>query len=318
MRTVIVGAGAIGGVMGVRMHQLGNDVTFVARGEHGRVLADQGITLVTPSVRVTVQVPTVGRVENLAVEPDVVILAVKTQDTSAVLDALLSRFGRDLPIACAQNGVTNECLAASLFAHVYGVVVMCPAEHLEPGLVTVYSDPINALFDVGVWPSGLDDTAAALAAALEHPAFDVRTVSDIERWKYAKLLHMNYANAIEALVDGPAPGLAARAHDEAAAAIAAAGIDVASAEDDTERRGGLLTWKSVDGVRRGGGSSYQSLARGTGAIEVEALNGEISRLGAAHDVATPVNDLLVKLALDAAARQLPPGAYTEAELLARL
>lgn len=318
MRIVIVGAGAIGGVMGVRLHQRGSDVTFLARGEHGRVLQEQGITLATPTERVTVAIPTVERVDELSGDPDMVILAVKTHDTPALLNALAPRLGAETPIACAQNGVTNERLVAAPFAYVYGICVMCPAEHLEPGLVTVYSEPINGLFDVGVWPEGLDETALALADALSHPAFDVRAVPDVMRWKYAKLLHMNYANAIEALVDGPAPELAARAHDEAAAAFAAAGIDFASAEADTERRAGLLTWKPVDGHKRGGGSSHQSLARGTGAIEVEALNGEISALGAQHGVPTPVNDLLVEVASDAAARGLAPGSYAETDLLARL
>ncbi|MFD4562753.1 hypothetical protein ACFWP5_52095, partial [Streptomyces sp. NPDC058469] len=35
-----------------------------------------------------------------------------------------------------------------------------------------------------------------------------------------------------------------------------------------------------DGTPRGGGSSWQSLNRGTGTIEADYLNGEIARLGA--------------------------------------
>ena len=50
-----------------------------------------------------------------------------------------------------------------------------------------------------------------------------------------------------------------------------------------------------------GGSSWQSLARGTGSIEAEFLNGEIVLLGALHGVPTPVNALLQRLAIRAAA-----------------
>ena len=45
----------------------------------------------------------------------------------------------------------------------------------------------------------------------------------------------------------------------------------------------------IGGRRRGGGSSWQSLARGTGTIETDYLNGEIVLLGRLHGVPTPVN-----------------------------
>ena len=47
---------------------------------------------------------------------------------------------------------------------------------------------------------------------------------------------------------------------------------------------------------RGGGSSWQSLARGTGAIEVDYLNGEIVWVGRCQGRDTPVNAALCELA----------------------
>ena len=63
-----------------------------------------------------------------------------------------------------------------------------------------------------------------------------------------------------------------------------------------------------------GGSSWQSLARGTGSIEAEFLNGEIVLLGALHGVATPVNALLQRLALQAADEGAAPGTWGMEEL----
>ena len=40
MRFVVVGAGAIGGVLGGRLHQHGHDVVLVARGEHHDAIRD--------------------------------------------------------------------------------------------------------------------------------------------------------------------------------------------------------------------------------------------------------------------------------------
>jgi 2-dehydropantoate 2-reductase len=97
-----------------------------------------------------------------------------------------------------------------------------------------------------------------------------------------------------------------------------AGIDYASAEEDRARRGDLLTWQPVGGARRGGGSSWQSLQRSTGSIEADYLNGEIALVGRMHGVATPVNELLQRLANEAARAGRPPGSTAAEDLLALL
>ncbi len=58
-----------------------------------------------------------------------------------------------------------------------------------------------------------------------------------------------------------------------------------------------------------GGSSWQSLARRSGSIEAEFLNGEIVLLGGLHGVATPVNALLERLAIRAAAEGTGAGTW---------
>ena len=100
--------------------------------------------------------------------------------------------------------------------------------------------------------------------------------------------------------------------------LAAAGIDCASIEEDTARRGDLISLRRIAGERRGGGSSWQSLARGTGSIEADLLNGEIVLLGRLHGVPTPVNEMLQTVGQRAGPQaKAPPGSLTEAELLAR-
>jgi 2-dehydropantoate 2-reductase len=139
------------------------------------------------------------------------------------------------------------------------------------------------------------------------------------RWKYTKLL-MNLGNAAEA-VCGQVDGLGEiikRARSEGASVIRAAGIDAASREEDQERRANRMQMKPIAGAIRGGGSSWQSLQRGTGAIETDYLNGEIVLLGRMHGVDTPVNALLQRRANEAARTGLRPGAITPAQILALL
>ena len=96
---------------------------------------------------------------------------------------------------------------------------------------------------------------------------------------------------------------------EGEAALDAAGIDYASRDEDKERRGDRMHVQPVNGEMRGGGSSWQSLARGTGSIEADYLNGEIVLLGRLHGVPTPVNAMLNDLANTMAREGQPPGSY---------
>jgi 2-dehydropantoate 2-reductase len=319
MRFVVYGPGAIGGTIGGRLFAHGHDVVLIARGEHFEAIRERGLRVVDPDADVTLPVPVVNQPSDLTLTPDdVVILAMKTQDTAEAVDALAA-VTSDVAIVCAQNGVENERIALRRFRRVYAMCAMLPAAHLEPGTVEASSTPITGLLDVGCYPAGIDDTAKAIAAALCESTFDSVPRADVMRWKHAKLL-MNLGNSVEAMCDrgDDAAELARRARSEGAAVLRAAGIDVASQDEDRERRGNLLTPRPIGGAPRGGGSSWQSLRRGTGTIESDYLNGEIALLGRLHGVETPVNALLQERANTAAREKAPPGSVVASELLARL
>ncbi|MBI2170055.1 MAG: ketopantoate reductase family protein [Actinobacteria bacterium] len=317
MRFVIYGAGAVGGVVGARLSQHGHDVVLIARGPHFDAIRDRGLRVDSGEESVTLRVPVVDTPARVAwTTGDVAVLAMKTQATAAALSDLSASAPADLPVVCAQNAVENERLALGQFERVYGVCVMCPTGHLEPGVVQAFSVPVTGIMDIGRYPDGVDDVATSVAAAFSASTFVSEARPDIMRWKYRKLI-MNLGNAAEA-VCGPEARigeLGRRATEEGEAALAAAGIDVASIEEDAARRGDLLRIRPAAGQRWKAGSSWQSLARGTGNIEADHLNGEIVLLGQAHGVPTPVNSLLQRLANQAAGEGWAPGAMTEADVL---
>jgi 2-dehydropantoate 2-reductase len=318
MRFVMYGAGAIGGAIGGRLAQHGHEVVLIARGAHFEALRDRGLRLVDPDRDAAVSVPAVDHPDAIDWKPDdAVILAMKTQDTEAALAALPTEV--DLAIVCAQNGVENERLALRRFGRVYAMCVMLPSTHLEPGVVAVASAPITGLLDLGCYPHGTDDTATQIAAALERSTFESVPRSDIMRWKYTKLL-MNLGNSVEALCrrDDDAVELSRRARREGASVLRAAGIDLASQNEDAERRGDRLQQRPINGAARGGGSSWQSLRRGTGCIESDYLNGEIVLLGRLHGVPTPVNAVLQQEANAAARSGIEPQSRRASDLLSRL
>lgn len=320
MRFVVYGPGAVGGTIGGRLAENGHEVALIARGAHLDALKKNGLTVADPERSVTMPLEAVGSPAELAWSGDeVVILGMKTQDTASALRELAAAAPPSVAVVCAQNGVENERLALRGFENVYGMCVMLPATHLEPGVVDAHSTPVAGILDLGRYPSGEDATAAAIAGALDSSGFSSKPQKAIMPWKYAKLL-MNLGNALEAACGREArrSELYGRARDEGVSCYRAAAIDFRSAEEDQERRGDLLSLRPVEGRRRGGGSSWQSLARGTGSIEADYLNGEIVLLGRVHGVATPVNAVLQHIAADMARRNAEPGSLPVAEVEARV
>ncbi len=312
MRFVVVGAGAVGGVVGARLHQHGHDVVLVARGAHHDAIRADGLQLRAPEEVVTLRLPVYDRPEAVPfTDGDVVLLCVKSQDTARVLSGLAGVAPSATPIVCVQNGVANERAALRVFANVQAVCVILPAVHLDPGVVEANAAPVTGILDVGRVPGRVDDTTIALSEAFAASTFVSEARGDIMRWKYGKLLN-NLGNAMDALAgrDARRSDLAARARDEGEAVLQAAGIDVITREEDAARRGDILPWGGAAASARGGSSSWQSLARGTGAIEADYLNGEIVLLGRLHGVPTPVNATLQRLANQAAREGAAPASWS--------
>ncbi len=138
------------------------------------------------------------------------------------------------------------------------------------------------------------------------------------RWKYGKLL-ANLNNAIEAIcgrdAGGAAADLARRAAAEGSAVLDAAGIAHASRAESAAVRGDQVRVLPVNGSPRSGGSSWQSLARRTGSIEADFLNGEIVLLGRKLGIPTPVNEVLQRLANQAARERATPGSTTPGDIM---
>jgi 2-dehydropantoate 2-reductase len=320
MRFIIYGAGGIGGTIGARLFQSGHDVVLIARGEHGRLLRERGLRLLAPDGDFLLKVPTVEHPRELRILPDdMVLLSMKSQHTVPAIEDLLGCAPADVGIVCAQNGVANERMALRRFRRVYGMLVHLPAQHLEPGEVVTHAAGPGGILDTGCYPLGVDDPCRAFTAALRAAGFSAEPCERVMRLKYAKLL-TNLVNALQAATDMKegSRDIARMLRQEALACFAAAGIDCADAEEFRARQEGAYHMADVPGRPRGGGSSWQSLMRGTGNIETDHLNGEVVLLGRLHGVATPANEVCQAVARRMAVERLAPGSIDAAELLAQI
>ncbi|MET0864420.1 MAG: 2-dehydropantoate 2-reductase N-terminal domain-containing protein, partial [Nakamurella sp.] len=123
MRYIVIGAGAVGGSIGARLFEAGQDVVLVARGPHLTALRSTGLVFLTPAGTATLPIPAVAGPTELTLQPDdILLLAVKLQDSAAVLDKWAGQpvqggrtAGEDLPLFCVQNGVEGERLALRRF-----------------------------------------------------------------------------------------------------------------------------------------------------------------------------------------------------------
>lgn len=318
MRYIVHGAGAIGGTIGWKLHDSGHDVTLIARGEHLGVMRRSGLRLVQPDRDERLPVPVAGSPEEIAfADDDMVILATKTQHALPALDSLARVAPPTIGVVCAQNGVESERLALRRFADVYGMCVMMPATLTQPGEVHAFGVPHIGILDVGRYVGGVDDRVRGLSSDLEKAGFASRVEPDIMRIKYRKLL-LNLHNALEALggMEAKTSDLADRARQEALEVFAAAGIEAATAEEDRQRRRGTMELQEDPERPRGGSSSWQSVARASGSIESDYLNGEIVLLGRLHGVPTPVNAVIQHAARRLAAERGAAGSVALEDLRA--
>lgn len=322
MRYIMYGAGAIGGICGGKLHLAGLEVILIARGEHLRVIQQDGLTLKTPDETLQLPIQAVSHPSRIEFRPDdVVILTMKSQDTAAALDDLRAAAGDQVTVVCAQNGIDNERMALRRFAKVYAMVLLMPATYLEPGVVEASAWPAVGVADLGRYPSGVDATAETIASEWDAAGISSIAREDIMRWKYTKLLQ-NVSNAVGAVCGDEADSSALQdmVRDETRQCFRAAGYEWIPGPQLTQRRAEVLPSPSgpsnISSVvrTRGGSSTWQSLARGAGSSEGDYLNGEVVLLGRLHGVPTPVNEIFQALSDRLARERKQPGSVTLEEV----
>ena len=107
MKICVVGAGSMGGMLGVKFHNAGEDVTLIARGPHLEAIhANNGLKLImndgtveiAKGVKATSDIRSVG-------EQDLVVLGVKAHQIAPIVDDINSLLGDDSILLTIQNGI---------------------------------------------------------------------------------------------------------------------------------------------------------------------------------------------------------------------
>ncbi|MCW3477006.1 2-dehydropantoate 2-reductase [Limobrevibacterium gyesilva] len=104
MKVAIFGAGAIGGMMGVKLAAAGADVTFIARGAHLAAMQANGVTLHSGGETVTVRPRCIGNAAEAGVQ-DYVVITLKAHSLPAAAPDIARMMGPDTALVTGINGV---------------------------------------------------------------------------------------------------------------------------------------------------------------------------------------------------------------------
>ena len=218
MRVCVVGAGAIGGLLAVRLAAAGTPVSVIARGGHLDAIRRGGLRLLeTDGSETVAEVAASDDVAALGPH-DVVILALKAHQIAAVSDRLHHLYGPDTVVVPVQNGIgwwyferhggehdgrrlqtldPDGVLAATVPAErIVGCIAYPAATKAAPGVIRhVEGDR----FPVGELDGSRSERAQAVATAFSDAEFTSRVLTDIRSHLWVKAWGNLAFNPISAL-----------------------------------------------------------------------------------------------------------------------
>ena len=205
MKICVVGAGAIGGYMAVRLAEAGHEVTAIARGPHLAAIRADGMTLVEGDERRNARMAATDRMGDVGPQ-DVVLLALKAHQIAPIIDELPSLFGADTVMVTLQNGipwwyfqklggpyadrvVETVDPGGVLFSaidpnRVIGCIAYPAATIAEPGVIELVE---GNRFPVGELDGSESDRVKRVSALFEAGGFKSRVLDDIRSEIWLKL-----------------------------------------------------------------------------------------------------------------------------------
>jgi 2-dehydropantoate 2-reductase len=313
MRTTVVGAGAIGGLLAAALARAGHDVSVLARGKTLAAIRANGIRIIDGESETRVAVKASDDAAVLGVQ-DCVVIALKAQALPDLAASLRPLVGADTTIVAAMNGLPwwfldgvegplsgqsidavdpNGVVSAALpCAQSIGCVVHLSSSSDAPGVIRRGRG--NRLI-VGASRKSLAGRAQELASALAAGGFDATASDAIRTEIWAKLwgnMNMNPLSALtgstaDRLLDDPLThALVLRMMEEAAAIGARLGLSTGMAPPErvavTRKLGAFKT------------SMLQDMEAGR-PLEIEPILGVFPELGRKLGVPTPYCDAVLGL-----------------------
>jgi 2-dehydropantoate 2-reductase len=308
VQVAVYGAGAVGSLVGARLHDAGVTVQLIGREAQVDAIRANGLLVKGLEESHLVQMPAATTLDGTA---DIVLLTVKSQDVQDACRSIAALHS-DATVVTMQNGVRSDREAADILGRgrIVGCVLNISATYLEPGVV---EQNTRALFQVGApFPESTARVDSVLA--LLRPVAKTEFVLDLARARWTKLM-ANLNNAIMTITGLPIgkalrhPGLerlsiATIREGVRTAQLGGFGLDQSRRARTFRLMSTLpmsLSYRFFRSRLAGnfpadstyGPSTLQSLKRGSSS-ELDYLNGEIVTLGEQIGRRTPFNSGLLE------------------------
>ncbi|WP_369654683.1 2-dehydropantoate 2-reductase [Variovorax sp. V213] len=315
MKIAVIGAGAIGGLVGAKLALAGDDVTFIVRGKNLDAIATNGFKLIGAdgSEQVARSVKATDRYDQAGPQ-DIVILAMKAHQVEAVANDVPKLFGPETVVVTMQNGIPfwyfhnhggalagtpvrsvdpTGLVAAKIPAErVIGCVVYPASELIAPGVVKHIE---GDRFPVGELDGSSSERVSRVSACLGAAGFKAPVLDNIRAEIWLKLWGNLTFNPISSLSHStlvdicqypPSRDLAAAMMREAQAVANKLGIEFRVTLD-----------KRIAGAEKVGKhktSMLQDVEAGR-APEIDALVGAVVELARLTETPTPHIDTVYSL-----------------------
>jgi 2-dehydropantoate 2-reductase len=297
MRVLILGAGALGSLMGARLHSSGIPVVLYSHNmEHIRAVQKNGLRLHELDGGISVLSPQAcADLSKIPWTPELVLTLVKSRDTDAAVRAALPFCSGETLFLTLQNGMGNARLIQDLAGphRVLAGTTAQGATLVRPGEIRHGGDGPSY---VGRPGSAADEAARRTAALLDRAGILCKASDEADRLIWKKLLVNVGINAITALARVPNGWIET---DPSARELACGAVREAR---EVASRAGFDFPESVEGevldvaarTRANHSSMYQDLATGK-PTEIEAINGAVESLARRYGLAAPINWTLTRL-----------------------
>ena len=295
MRIVVYGAGAVGGYFGGRLAEAGEDVVFIARGDHLQAMQTNGLKVDSIKGDFVIQPANATDDVSAAGQADMILVGVKAWQVPGVARALKSVVGPETFILPLQNGVEAPFqLAAELGEkNVLGGLCRLIAMNAGPGHIR----------HVGMEPSiafgELDNRASERVQQLYRvferaQGLTVEVSPDIPAAMWQKFIFIAAMSGIGAVTRVPVgvfrsqPGTRQMLEQTIAEICNVARARNIRLPEDSGRK----TMAFIDSLPPGGTASMQRDIMNGQPSELEYQNGAVVRLGQEAGIETPLNEFI--------------------------
>ena len=292
MRIAIFGSGGVGGYFGGRLAQAGEDVTFIARGEHLRAIQTTGLRvesldgdfLIKPA-RATDSVSEVGEV-------DLVILGVKAWQVPEAARAIKPIVVPETTVLPLQNGVdaVGELIAELGTAPVVGGLCKIVSFLVEPGHIRHAGFAPSVV--IGELDNRRSDRIVAIEETFNRAGLNTKIGSDIQVALWMKFLFIASFSGVGAIANAPAGVL--RSDPELRAQVLRAMNEIyelAHARNVILPPDAIETaMASVDALPADATSSMQRDIAAGRPSELESQNGAVVRMAREAGIKAPTHE----------------------------